>query len=55
MNVKYNIYKRNFRLISYSLLACFMYNCAAPDFYTVEDVEKEKAKMEQGKTKSAKT
>jgi len=37
------------------LLACFMYNCAAPDFYTIEDVEKEKAKMEQGKTKSAKT
>ena len=30
-----------------------MSSCAAPDFYTVEDVEKEKVKLEKGKTQSA--
>ena len=36
-------------------LFCSMlvYNCAAPSFYSIEDVEKERAKMNKGKTKSA--
>ena len=38
-------------------LFCSMlaYNCAAPNFYSIEDVEKERVKMEKGKTKSAET
>ena len=55
MKTKYNRYNSQFRLVRYFLLAFLIYNCAAPDFYTIEDVEKEKVKMEQGKTKSAET
>ena len=37
------------------LLLILIVGCAAPDFYSIEDVEKEKVKMEKGKKKSAET
>ena len=47
---------KNMRAIFLSLFCIIgLYNCAAPDFYSIEDIEKEKAKMEKGKTKSAET
>ena len=55
MRINFNKYNSHFKLLRYFLLACFIYNCAAPDFYTIEDIEKEKVKMEKGKTKSAQT
>ena len=45
---------KNMRLIFLSLFCIIgLYNCAAPDFYSIEDIEKEKVKMDKGKTKSA--
>ena len=45
---------KNMRLIFLGLFCIIgLYNCAAPDFYSIEDIEKEKAKMEKGKNKSA--
>tara|TARA_Y100001935_G_scaffold108969_1_gene90465 strand:+ start:4152 stop:5261 length:1110 start_codon:yes stop_codon:yes gene_type:complete len=35
------------------ITSLFIFNCAAPDFYSIEDIEKEKAKLIKGKTKSA--
>jgi len=44
------------KVILSALFCCLMlHNCAAPDFYSIEDVEKERAKMEKGKTQSAET
>ena len=52
--------KRNFKIIRsikiiFLGLFCsiFIYHCAAPDFYSVEDIEKERINMEKGKNKSA--
>ena len=50
MKRKYNI---NNKFLKYFVLAFCFYSCAAPDFYTIEDVEKEKVKMRKGKNKSA--
>ena len=33
--------------------AITMHKCAAPDYYSIEDIEKERVKMEKGKNKSA--
>mgnify|MGYP001471376178 CR=1 FL=1 len=41
MKRKYNINNSRIKFIKYFLLAFLVYNCAAPDFYTIEDVEKE--------------
>ena len=38
--------------INYFVLVLIV-GCAAPDFYSVEDVEKERLKMEKGKNQSA--
>tara|TARA_Y100001970_G_scaffold185885_1_gene226070 strand:+ start:1019 stop:2107 length:1089 start_codon:yes stop_codon:yes gene_type:complete len=38
--------------ITYILLILLI-GCAAPDFYSLEDIEKERVKLESGKTKSA--
>ena len=40
---------------SYLLILVFIYNCASPDFYSIEDIEKEKAQLDKGKTQSAET
>ena len=45
--------KNNKIILTSILCIIFMSSCAAPDFYTVEDVEKEKVKLEKGKTQSA--
>lgn len=47
--------KMIFKNITYLpiLASIFIFNCAAPDFYSIEDIEKEKAKLNKGKTKSA--
>ena len=51
-----SIKMKNIKMLFLAVFCCFtVYNCAAPDFYTIEDVEKEKVKMEKGKTKSAET
>lgn len=51
-----SIKMKNIKILFLAVFCCFtVYNCAAPDFYTIEDVEKEKVKMEKGKTKSAET
>tara|TARA_A100001011_G_scaffold335087_1_gene363816 strand:- start:5063 stop:6157 length:1095 start_codon:yes stop_codon:yes gene_type:complete len=39
--------------ICYLSTLLFVYNCASPDFYSIEDIEKEKAKLDKGKSKSA--
>jgi HEAT repeat protein len=45
---------KSIRLMFLSLFCAIgLYNCAAPDFYSIEDIEKEKVKMDKGKTKSA--
>ena len=36
--------------ITYILLILLI-GCAAPDFYSLEDIEKERVKLESGKTK----
>ena len=36
----------------YYLIFILIVGCAAPDFYSIEDVEKEKVKMEKGKKRS---
>ena len=36
-------------------LILLMTNCATPDFYSIEDIEKERLKMEKGKNQSAET
>ena len=38
--------------LTYIILILIM-GCAAPDFYSLEDIEKERVKLENGKTKSA--
>ena len=45
--------KNNKIILTSVFCIIFMSSCAAPDFYTVEDVEKEKVKLEKGKTQSA--
>ena len=37
--------------LTYIILILIM-GCAAPDFYSLEDIEKERVKLENGKTKN---
>ena len=49
----FNIIK-NIKIIFLGIFCSIvLYHCAAPDFYSIEDIEKEKRKMEEGKNKSA--
>jgi len=43
------------KMYIYYIFLILIVGCAAPDFYSIEDVEKEKVKMEKGKKKSAET
>ena len=43
------------KMYIYYTFLILIVGCATPDFYSIEDVEKEKVKMEKGKKKSAET